>query len=224
MDNPYMGTIIAWPGTFAIRNWAYCNGALIAINSNQALYSILGIQFGGDARTTFGLPDLRGRTIVGSSIMGQGPGLIGNYTQGVKSGVEVMTLTLAQLPPHNHTATSAISGSATFIPPTFTASGTLGASASAGSTNTPGSGVGPAQIEPLAGSGDTVNAYGAPDRTTTMPVTVQVTATGGGLNTSGLGVTTTVGITGQGQAFPVLQPYTAISFIIALEGLYPPRN
>ena len=90
-------------GNFAPRSWAFCDGQLLAINSNQALFSILGTTYGGDGRTTFGLPDLRGRV---SMHEGNGPGL-SNRSLGQKSGQETATLTTQQIPAHNHTVSGA---------------------------------------------------------------------------------------------------------------------
>lgn len=96
---PFIGQIIMFGGNFAPRGWALCDGQLLAINSNQALFSILGTTYGGDGRTTFGLPDLRGRAPMHP---GNGPGLT-DRRLGQKLGVETNTLTTAQLPAHNHT-------------------------------------------------------------------------------------------------------------------------
>jgi microcystin-dependent protein len=222
MDSPFVGVIVIWPGIYAPAQWHYCNGTLLPINNNQVLYSLLGTQYGGDARTTFGLPDLRGRTVVGSNTMGNGPGLIGNYTQGLLGGTEITTLTLAQMPIHNHTATVTNSNTGKISISGITAAGQLQASAQPGSTNSPGNGVGPALIEPLAGSGDTVNAYATPDNTTTMPVAVKVDSSAA--QVTGLSVGVTVGNNGASQPFSNLQPYTPLSYIIALQGLYPTRN
>ena len=82
MPDPFIGEIIMFGGNFAPRGWALCNGQLLAISSNPALFSILGTTYGGDGRTTFGLPDLRGRVPMSS---GQGPGLT-NRPLGQKSG------------------------------------------------------------------------------------------------------------------------------------------
>lgn len=222
MDSPFIGVIVIWPGMYAPAQWHYCNGALMTINGNQALYSLLGTQYGGDGRVNFGLPDLRGRTVVGATnTMGPGPGLVFAYNQGQPSGTEVTTLTLAQMPVHNHTATTS-SGPGKISITGITAAGQLQASAQPGSTNTPGNGVGPALIEPLAGSGDTVNAYAAPDNTTTMPVAVKVDSSAA--QVSGLNVAVTVGNNGASQPFSNLQPYNPLSYIIALQGLYPSRN
>jgi microcystin-dependent protein len=87
-------------GNFAPRGWAICEGQLLPIAQNSALFSILGTTYGGDGRTTFGLPDLRGRVPMGA---GQGNGLT-NRRLGEKTGDETVTLTNAQMPAHNHTA------------------------------------------------------------------------------------------------------------------------
>lgn len=79
-----MGTITTFAGNFAPRDWALCNGQLLAINSNQALFSLLGTNYGGDGRSSFGLPDLRGRAIIHA---GSGPGL-STKTLGQRSGTE----------------------------------------------------------------------------------------------------------------------------------------
>lgn len=101
-----MAEIRLFAGNFAPRNWSYCQGQLLSINANQALFSLLGTTYGGDGRTTFGLPDLRGRTAVGQ---GHGPGL-GNVNLGQRSGVEWTYLTQNQLPSHTHTVVNNLSG------------------------------------------------------------------------------------------------------------------
>lgn len=93
-----MANITLFAGDFAPRNWAFCNGALLAISTNQALFSLLGTTYGGNGIQTFGLPDLRGRAALGT---GNGPGLT-PVTLGAVSGTETNTMTLAQLPAHNH--------------------------------------------------------------------------------------------------------------------------
>jgi len=85
-------------GNFAPRGWAFCDGQLLAVSSNDALFSLLGTIYGGDGRTTFGLPDLRGRIPIHA---GTGPGL-SQRKLGAKSGAEKETLTSAQLPAHTH--------------------------------------------------------------------------------------------------------------------------
>jgi microcystin-dependent protein len=95
---PFLGQIQAFGFNFAPRGWAMCQGQLLPINQNTALFSLLGTTFGGDGRTTFGLPDLRSRSIVG---MGQGPGL-DNISWGERGGTISHTMTVAQMPNHTH--------------------------------------------------------------------------------------------------------------------------
>lgn len=94
----FFGEIRMFAGNFAPRGWAFCDGSLLSIAQNQALFSLLGTTYGGDGRTTFALPDLRGRVPVSP---GQGPGL-SNYPLGQQGGTETTTLTTANLPAHNH--------------------------------------------------------------------------------------------------------------------------
>jgi microcystin-dependent protein len=96
---PLLGSLMLFAGNFAPRGWAFCNGQLLPISQNSALFSLLGTQYGGDGRTTFALPDLRGRVPIGP---GQGAGL-SNYQVGQKTGFEETTLTAANLPSHTHT-------------------------------------------------------------------------------------------------------------------------
>lgn len=96
--NPLLGQIILFAGNFAPRGWALCEGQILAINQNQALFSLLGTTYGGDGRTSFALPDLRGRAPVS---VGHGAGL-SNYTWGEKTGTETNTISEQQMPSHNH--------------------------------------------------------------------------------------------------------------------------
>ncbi len=98
----YIGEIRMFAGNFAPRGWALCDGQLLPIHQNQALFSIVGTMYGGDGRTTFALPDLRGRVVVHP---GQGPGLTRRQI-GEKGGSETNTLTIAQIPAHSHTASA----------------------------------------------------------------------------------------------------------------------
>lgn len=94
----YIAQVILFAGTFAPRNWAYCEGQLLAISQNTALFSLIGTTYGGDGRTTFALPDLRGRVVVGA---GSGPGRTPRSI-GQASGSETVTLTVSELAAHNH--------------------------------------------------------------------------------------------------------------------------
>lgn len=96
--DPTIAEISMFGGNFAPRSWANCDGQLLPISQNTALFSILGTTYGGDGRTTFGLPELRGRVAVHT---GSGPGLTPRQ-MGQRSGSETNTLTIAQLPSHGH--------------------------------------------------------------------------------------------------------------------------
>lgn len=96
----YIAEIRLFGGNFAPRNWAFCEGQLLAISQNQALFSLIGTIYGGDGQTTFGLPDLRGRVPLTS---GNGPGL-SSFNLGQKGGIEEQTLQEAYIPSHNHIA------------------------------------------------------------------------------------------------------------------------
>jgi microcystin-dependent protein len=98
MSEPFVGEIRMFAGNFAPRGWAFCDGQLLAVSQNDALFSLLGTIYGGDGRTTFGLPDLRGRIPIHA---GHGPGL-SERRLGAKSGAEKVTLTVNQMPSHTH--------------------------------------------------------------------------------------------------------------------------
>lgn len=98
MSNPFLGEIRIFAGNFNPRGWAFCAGQLLPIAQNDALYALIGTTFGGDGNVTFGLPDLRGRSVIGQ---GQGPSL-SSYVVGQMSGTETVTLTTNQMPSHNH--------------------------------------------------------------------------------------------------------------------------
>ena len=98
MAEPFIGQIIMTGFNFAPRNYATCDGQLLSIAQNTALFSLLGTTFGGDGRVTFALPDLRGRAPIHQ---GQGPGLT-NRTMGEQAGSETVTLINSEMPMHNH--------------------------------------------------------------------------------------------------------------------------
>jgi microcystin-dependent protein len=107
MDNLYIGQIILFGGIFAPRSTVFCEGQLLSIAQNTALFSILGTTYGGDGRTTFGIPDLRGRVAIQP---GTGPGL-STRKLGQRSGTETNSLNLNQLAAHTHIATMQNEGS-----------------------------------------------------------------------------------------------------------------
>jgi microcystin-dependent protein len=101
-------------GNFAPRSWAFCQGQILSIAQNTALFSILGTTYGGNGQTTFALPDFRGRVAVGA---GQGPGLQ-SIALGEQAGVETVTLIAQQMPMHNHTISGNAGGLANNANPT----------------------------------------------------------------------------------------------------------
>ncbi|MGF2411500.1 phage tail protein [Ferruginibacter sp.] len=113
MQDPFIGNVILFGGTFAPVGWATCDGSLLAIAENDALFSLIGTTYGGDGQTTFALPDLRSRIPIHQ---GQGPGL-STYIMGQQAGVETVTLSPGQIPAHSHAALSN-SGAADSTDPT----------------------------------------------------------------------------------------------------------
>lgn len=103
MSEPYIGEIRMFAGNFAPRNWAFCDGQLLAVNSYGALFSLLGTLYGGDGLSSFALPDMRGRLPMH---MGQGPGL-SNRALGARMGQEQVVLTRNEMPRHSHSLMAA---------------------------------------------------------------------------------------------------------------------
>ncbi|WP_022824624.1 phage tail protein [Hymenobacter norwichensis] len=112
--DPFLGEIRLMPYYFAPANWLPCDGRLLPVRQNTALFSLLGALYGGDGQNSFALPDLRGRAIVG---MGQGAGLQ-SYSQGEQTGTESVTLQAVQLAQHSHTLAASV--------PVTSATGTTG--------------------------------------------------------------------------------------------------
>ena len=199
MSDPFIGQISMFAGNFAPRGWALCNGQMLSIAQNTALFAILGTTYGGNGQTTFALPNLQGRVPVHA---GQSPGT-SQYTLGEVSGTENVTLTISELPTHSHGV--ALSG-------TGNVSVALGASSANGNAPAPGPTTVPAKVS----SGlNALNAYSttAPN-TTLLPVNTTTT----------VNVTGNTGVVGNNQAVPILQPYVVVNFIIATEGIFPSRN
>jgi microcystin-dependent protein len=176
MSNPYLGELRPFAGNFAPRNWALCNGALLSIAQNNALFALLGTTYGGDGVTTFGLPDLRGRVAISQ---GQGPGLT-NRVLGAQGGTETVTLTTQQLPAHTHQAYASAGAAASAQP-----SGNVPA--------TPGNG-GLFYLPPV--SGQTQQDFPAD----------------------------TIQTAGGSQPHDNIMPILAITYIIALQGIFPSQN
>lgn len=102
--DPFIGQIQAFGFNFPPRGWAFCDGQILSISQNTALFSLLGTTYGGNGQTTFALPDLRGRSIVHA---GQGPGL-SSINQGESAGSENITLIVNNMPSHNHAVSIAV--------------------------------------------------------------------------------------------------------------------
>lgn len=192
-----LATIMGWGATFSPRGWAFCHGQLLAISSNDALFSLIGTIYGGDGRTTFALPDLRGRGPVG---FGQSPGT-SFWPIGARVGSEDEVLTQLSLPVHNHSAQLE------------NATMPLAASSNDGTTGTPSGNEVFAAPRVNAGALNTLAlAYAdAGDADTTLQ--------GGAV----IG-TTVFSNAGGSQSFSVVQPVQAIHWIIAIYGTYPSRN
>jgi microcystin-dependent protein len=201
----YMGSICVTAANYCPRNYAVAAGQTMAISQYQALYSLLGTRYGGDGVSTFKLPDLRGRSVIGT---GQGPGLdpvgLGQYR-----GKDWVTLTLNNLPTHNHIANFKPSGGGEVtvdIPV---------------SSNTSGNKTLPdADYSYLAASPsnerDSAKIW---SNTMTKAASVKGVTTSGG----GGGGTVIVGNTGGGQAFPNVPPQLGMTYCILTDGLYPPH-
>lgn len=113
MSQPFIGEVRMFAGNFAPSGWAFCDGQLLAVSQNDALFSLLGTIYGGDGETTFGLPDVRGRVPIHA---GNGPGLSPRRL-GAKGGAENVTLTVNQLPSHNHSPAQFSAGAGTLNSP-----------------------------------------------------------------------------------------------------------
>ncbi len=201
MLEPFIGQISTFGFSFAPHGWMLCQGQLLSIAQNTALFALLGTTYGGNGQTTFGLPDLRGRAAIGQNVGAQGPGLQ-NYPIGQKAGVESVTLTVGQMPIHNHP----------FIP--SGSGGAVKASSAAGAASAP-SAANPTlgAASDAGGGGVNINLYNnaVPDITLN---------TGGGSGGGG----GTVGNNGASQPLNILNPYLTVNYSIALQGIFPSRD
>ncbi len=173
-DEPFLGEISIFAGNFAPRGWAFCDGQIMSLSQNTALFSLLGTTYGGNGQTTFALPDLRGRVPVG---VGSGPGL-SPIDLGQNGGTENINVLTSQIPAHTHT---------------------LNAVSKNGTTNIPTNAF-------MAATGTYDKDYTTSSTPSTDMNSVALKTTGGS------------------QALNLLQPYTTLSFIIAIQGIFPPRQ
>jgi microcystin-dependent protein len=107
--DPFVAEIRIFPFNFAPKGWAFCNGQLLPLSQNTALFSLLGTMYGGDGKSTFGLPNLQGSVPM---FFGQGPGL-SLYDEGQAGGVEGVTILDSEMPQHNHTLQAVASNGTT---------------------------------------------------------------------------------------------------------------
>jgi microcystin-dependent protein len=199
----FVGTIQAFGFDYAPQDWSTCAGQILSISQNNVLFALLGTYYGGNGQTTFGLPDLRGRAPIG---YGTGPGLP-SYNIGEADGSTTTVLTNAQLPMHSHTV---LANPANPQAPGNLQMSVQVAGAASSPVNAPtasnnflgasGGGQGQAAIWS--------NALGSP-----------VTMGGTSISTNAM-----VGPAGNSQALDIMNPFLAINFCIAVNGLFPPRQ
>ena len=172
MSTPFVAEIRIWALNFAPRGWAFCQGQILPISQNTALFSLIGTFYGGNGTNNFALPDMRGRVALHQ---GQGPGL-SQYALGEVTGSETITLNLNQLAIHNHNA---------------------------GCFNGVGDSYAAANAIPATDAGGN-NLYSAPSDQS--------------MNPNGMS------LTGGNLAHNNVQPYLALNYCIALQGIFPSRN
>ncbi|WP_447727342.1 phage tail protein [Sphingomonas koreensis] len=195
MASPFIGQLMTVGFNFAPRNWATCSGQILSIAQNTALFSLLGTTYGGNGQTTFALPDLRGRTALGEGQLQGG----GYYTLGQVSGTETTTLTINNMPAHNHT----------IVPTTFSA------------VNVKAS-----EQAPQAGAflGRGVDTATTPDSIPEIYVPAAAAAGQPQLALGGVNAAAATGVNGSNIAFSTMQPYLVLTQVIALQGIFPSRN
>jgi microcystin-dependent protein len=224
---PFLGQILTVPYNFAPLNWAFCQGQLVPVNQNTALFSLLGTNYGGNGQTNFGLPNTSGRVVLGA----QGS----TYDLGEVGGNTSVTLTLNQMPMHNHGATFSsttqpanvnltVSGNLS-LP--VTASGQMQASSAAGTDNDPQSGW------TLGAAASSTKIYAATSTGTAVPLAA-INSTGtasgpfsapaSGQATVPVSGNVTVSPNGGGLPVPTMPPFIVLNNVIAMQGIFPSRS
>jgi len=196
MDTVFISLICLWPLNWVPRDWTICDGRLLDVNQNMALFSLISNIYGGDGHNNFAIPDLRGRVPVGA---GHAPGT-SYYNLGQKSGMEYISLQAAQMPSHSHGA-SFNSGSVT-----------IKASSDSGTEKVPGTNNASTLAASDQGRDPASNIYNS--ETPSVDLNVDPSFEGA----------VTIDNAGGGQAHYNVQPFTCVNYMIALEGLYPPRS
>lgn len=209
MDD-YMGMVRMFAGSFAPRGFMGCNGQILSVSTNSALFAILGVTYGGNGSSTFGLPNLAGRNVVGTGPTNFGGG---NYVLGQAAGNTTATLNIGNMPQHNHQAIFTGSGSSVTIPaPTIKASSAVGTAATPSATaNTL------AQLVVPRTTGVTLYNNSAPDTDLNVggqPSSAAITPAG----------SVVVSIAGSSLPFSIANPYLALTMCIVVNGIFPSRN
>ena len=186
MADPFIGTINMFGFQFAPRDWTACSGQLLQISQFTTVFSLVGTYYGGDGRVSFGIPELRGRAPIH---YGNHPGSSYNWMIGQAGGTEFNTLSIPNLPSHNHVGALHVSS----------ADSTQSAATAGSTIATPGS-----------TSGRTFTA------------TEGFNASNPDVTMNSASVTT--GMTGAGQSVNNIEPFLAVNYIIALQGVYPSRS
>ncbi|MDB5936614.1 MAG: phage Tail Collar domain protein [Massilia sp.] len=227
----FIGTIMPVAFNFAPVGWALCNGQILSIAENSALFSLLGTQYGGNGTTNFALPDLRGRVAVGQG-QGQGITLVEmgeisgtNSSTVTLNGAGTGTLSTANLPAHSHAATFTGSGAAPLA-------AKLNIATDGGTSLAPSAGGFFGAVK-MSGPGVTASLYvpGASRSTVALgDGTVTTTGTAGGITGGSVAVADTgagqpinipVSVTGQTS---LMQPFTGVNYIICVQGIFPSRS
>lgn len=200
----FVGEIRAFAGNFVPEGWYACDGSLLPVSGNTTLYSLIGNIYGGTPNQTFNLPDLRGRVPVGIGTMPGGS----LYTLGESGGLEVNTLSVNQLPAHNHLATQT--------------PGSISGSVSARiNVNNTSNDSGEEPNGAYLGKSDGTALYASSsDGSTLAPNSISVDSSGLQVNQGA----TTVGYTGGGQTIENRPPFLGIMWIINWDGVYPNRS
>lgn len=210
-NEPFLAGMCVFSGNFAPRGFAFAQGQILPINSNQSLYSLLGTTYGGDGRTSFALPDLRGRVAIGA---GAGAGLT-PYSLGAKGGSEFITLSVSEIPLHNHDASTIVTGVIDNVALNDGSSISMHAISSTAN-----------RTDPSGSSLAIINARRSGYYTSTAPnvtmATEAATVTVTMAPTTATAITTVTN-TG-GASHENRMPYIAMNWIIAIEGLFPSRN
>lgn len=217
----FIGTILAVGFNYAPKGWMFCNGQILSISQNSALFALLGTMYGGDGINTFALPDLRGRVIVGSQ--GFGPG-VAPVQQGEKSGANFVTvisngsvsftLTPANLPGHTHSGAGLSAATAINV---ATGGGTQTATPEAGGyLCASGAGPGAATIY--------LPANATPTGTVALNTSVCSSNVSGTTGSAGADTPVSAPVQTTAPMTSIMQPYTGLNYIIAMQGIFPSRN